>query len=67
MWISTDQNGLMFIWEKKPERAKNGKEWINGGERMPLGSFPFDDVPSFVQNQQWKDAPIQVKFEIKKK
>jgi hypothetical protein len=32
-----------------------------------LGEFPLTDLPAFIQQQQWKDAPIQVKFEIKKK
>lgn len=67
MWVTTDTYGDKLIWEKKPERAKNGKEWINGGAVGRLGEFPLTDIPSFIQAQEWKDAPIQVKFEIKKK
>jgi len=67
MWVTTDTYGDKLIWEKKPERAKNGKAWITGGAVARLGEFPLTDIPSCIQAQEWKDVPIQVKFEIKKK
>ena len=65
MWITTDPSGEKILWELKPDRIKNG--WVNGGAFVRLGKFPFTDLPSFVDLQQWKDAPLQVKFEIKKR
>lgn len=65
MWIATDQDGEKRLFENKPTR--NGKVWTNVGESCNLDKFPFIDIPAFVQQQQWKDAPIQIKFEIKKK
>jgi hypothetical protein len=67
MWVSTDKDGYKSLWERKPERSKNGKEWLNGGKRIPFGEFPLEDLPSFVQQQEWKDAPIQVKLNISKR
>ena len=32
-----------------------------------LGKFPFNNTPSFVNQIEWKDTPLQVKFEFKKK
>lgn len=67
MWVATDQNGDKWLFEKKPERT--GKEWnSDDGDAKSLDEFPYkDNLPSFVQQQEWKDAPIQVKFELKKK
>jgi hypothetical protein len=66
MWITTDPSGVKTLWKSKPNRIKNG--WIGDGDFMIISEgFPFDDFPSFVQLQEWKDAPIQVKFEIKKR
>jgi hypothetical protein len=65
MFIATDQDGTKWLFEKKPERKKNC--WANSGKLQKLGEFPFNELPSFVQQQEWKDAPLQIKFEIKKK
>lgn len=66
MWVTTNPSNEKILWESKPDRIKTG--WANGGTFLRIGkTFPFLDLPSFVQQQQWKDAPIQVKFEIKKK
>ena len=69
MWVTTDQDGTKSLFEKKPTR--DGNVWdvdsSNPGEACQLDVFPFNELPSFIQQQQWKDAPIQVKFEIKKK
>lgn len=66
MFVATDQNGDKWLFEKKPER--NGKQWDSDEGYASLDEFPFkDNIPSFIQQQEWKDTPIQVKFEIKKK
>lgn len=66
MWITTDPSGEKILWEFKPDRIKNG--WVNGGAFLRIGNnFPFTDLPSFVQQQEWKDTPLQVKFEIRKR
>lgn len=67
MWVTTDTFGDRFLWEKKPERSINRKHWISGGRVVKIGEdFPFENLPSFIQQQQWKDAPIQVKLNISK-
>lgn len=65
MWLATDKDGTRWAFKKKPERGK--AEWKSDGESAIIGIFPLDEVPSFVEQQQWKDAPLQVKFEMKKK
>lgn len=67
MWVVTNKDGSKWLYEKKPER--DNKEWYAEGMATLLSgaAFPFNNLPSFVEQQQWKDAPIQVKFEIKKK
>lgn len=65
MWVVTAKDETKWLFDSKPERGKFG--WLNGGASVELGKFPLNELPSFVQQQQWKDAPIQVKFEIKKK
>ena len=65
MWIATDQCGDKWLFKDKPTRE--GRAWASQGEAYSLNGFFKDLVPSFVEQQQWKDAPIQVKFEIKKK
>ena len=65
MWIATDQDGSKWLFEKKPERK--GVFWASNGKAQKLKSFPFEDIPAFIELQEWKDAPVQIKFEIKKK
>lgn len=68
MWVATDQDGTKTLFEKKPVR--DGKGWdvdYMGGKACKLGEFPFLELPSFIQQQQWKDAPLQVKLKIEKK
>lgn len=66
MWVATDSDNDKWLFEDKPVRV--GDVWNNQGNACSLDDFPFKDhLPSFIQQQQWKDAPIQVKFEIKKK
>ena len=67
MWIVTNKDGSKWLYERKPERST--KEWFAEGMATQISGscFPFNELPSFIEQQQWKDAPIQVKFEIKKK
>ena len=65
MWIVKDKDGTKLLFEKKPVRFKDG--WKSDGRFFIIGSFPLIEVPAFIDLMEWKDAPIQVKFEIKKK
>ena len=69
MWVTTEHDGIKFLWERKPERSTKGEGggWINGGQVVCLNHYPFSELPSFIQQQKWKDAPIQVKVSIVKK
>jgi len=65
MWVVTDRSDEKLMFESKPDRVKTG--WVNGGAFIRIGTaFPFNTLPSFIQQQQWKDAPIQVKLNISK-
>ena len=66
MWLVADKEESKCLFDKKPERTKTG--WVNGGASIELGkTFPFTELPSFVEQQKWKDAPLQVKISIVKK
>ena len=67
MWVATNKDGSKWLYERKPERGT--KTWFAEGMAAQISgaAFPFNELPSFIQQQEWKDAPIQVKFEIKKK
>ena len=66
MWLVADKEESKRLFDKKPERTKTG--WVNGGASIELGkTFPFTELPSFVEQQKWKDAPLQVKISIVKK
>ena len=65
MWIARDKDGTLLLFEKKPGRAKDRWEWQ---ERFfIIGTFPLVDVPSFVNQLEWKDAPLQIKLSMTKK
>lgn len=69
MWVVTDKTtNHKWLSEKKPIRDERRGIWdfLNGNHQL-LDKFPFEELPTFIKEQQWKDAPIQVKFEIKKK
>lgn len=66
MWLVADKEESKWLFDKKPERTKIG--WVNGGASIELGkTFPFTELPSFVEQQKWKDAPLQVKISMVKK
>lgn len=66
-WLVTDKCGDKWLFENKPFR--DGDVWLcYRGATCGLDVFPFkDSLPSFVEQQQWKDAPLQVKIKIEKK
>ena len=65
-WIVTDIDENKWLFDKKPERVKTG--WLNGGTSIELGKiFPFTELPFFIEQQEWKDTPLQVKISIVKK
>ena len=65
-WVVTDKDGSKWLFNKKPERTKT--EWLYGGDGIELGKvFPFIELPSFIEQQKWKDTPLQVKISIVKK
>ena len=65
MWIVSDKDDTKWLCETKPTREKNS--WSDKGRCIMLGEFPFNNTPSFVNQIEWKDTPLQVKFELKKK
>lgn len=65
MWLVRNPSGVLILYQNKPTRAKDG--WFDGGLHFVIGDFPIEHVPSFAEQLQWKDAPLQIKFEIKKK
>lgn len=65
MWVATDQCGDKWLFKSKPLRE--GKYWKSKDEAYSLNGFFKDLLPSFIQQQQWKDAPIQIKLSIVKK
>ena len=65
-WVVTDKDGSKWLFDKKPEKTKTG--WLNGGDSIELGKvFPFIELPSFIEQQEWKDSPLQVKILMVKK
>jgi hypothetical protein len=69
MWIVTDKTtNNKWLSKNKPVRQERRGIWdFPDGEFQILDKFPFEELPAFIKDQQWKDAPIQIKFEIKKK
>ena len=66
MWIVSDKDDTKWLCETKPTREKNS--WSDKGKCIQIGDkFPFNQLPSFVTSIEWKDTPLQVKFDIKKK
>ena len=58
-WVVTYKDGSKRLFDKKPERVKTG--WLNGGTSIELGKiFPFTELPSFIEQKEWKAAPFVV-------
>ena len=65
MWLVRNIDNTLILYQNKPVRTKKG--WEEGGKYFIIGEFPFENIPAFIEQQQWKDTPLQIKFEIKKK
>lgn len=65
MWLARNKDGVLLLFQNKPTRTKEG--WAGGGLSFVAGDFPVEHVPSYAELLEWKDAPLQVKYEMKKK
>jgi hypothetical protein len=65
MWLVRNIDGVLLLYQNKPTRARDG--WSGGGLCFVVGDFPLEHVPSYAEQQQRKDAPLQVKLEMKKR
>lgn len=65
MWLVRNIDGVLLLYQNKPTRARDG--WSGGGLCFVVGDFPLEHVPSFAEQQQWKDAPLQIKLLMVKK
>ena len=54
LWVARDKNGFIFVYEDKPERCDNQKEWL----WRVLSSMKN----SYFTNLTWKDEPIEVEL-----
>ena len=52
--MSRDKSGFLFVYEDKPTRCDNQKEWI--------GRFLCSMKNSYFPNLTWKDEPIEVEL-----
>lgn len=69
MWVARDYDGSLYIGKDKPIRGTR-KMWLwkdQPSQSILMEGFPFEDLPNFIKELEWKDAPIQVKFKIEKK
>ena len=65
MWLVRNIDDTLILYQNKPVRTKKG--WEEGGKYFIVGEFPLENVPAFIEQQEWKAAPLQIKFEIKNK
>ena len=54
LWVARDKNGFLCVYEDKPTRCDNQKEWI--------GRFLCSLKYLYFQNLTWKDEPIEVEL-----
>ena len=54
LWVARDKNGFLFVYEDKPERCKNQREW--------LGRFLCSMKNSYFPELKWEDEPIEVEL-----
>ena len=57
LWVARDKNGFLFVYEDKPERRDNQKEWI--------GRFLCSMKNSYFPELKWEDEPIEVELRPK--
>ena len=65
MWLVRSFDGALILYQNKPTRARNC--WIGGGSSFVVGEFPLEHVPAYAEQQEWKDAPLQIKLSMVKK
>ena len=54
LWVARDKNGFLFVYEDKPTRRDNQREW--------LGRFLSSMKNSFFPELKWEDEPIEVEL-----
>ena len=54
LWVARDKNGFLFVYEDKPTRCDNQKEWI--------GRFLCSMKNSYFPELKWEDEPIEVEL-----
>ena len=54
LWVARDKNGFLFVYEDKPERCKNQREW--------LGRFLCSMKNSYFPEIKWEDEPLEVEL-----
>ena len=54
LWVARDKNGFLFVYEDKPTRRDNQREW--------LGRFLTSMKNSYFPNLTWEDQPIEVEL-----
>ena len=54
LWVARDKNGFLFVYEDKPTRCDNQKEWI---------CWFFSSMKnSYFPELKWEDEPIEVEL-----
>ena len=54
LWVARDKNGFLFVYEDKPTRCKNQREWI--------GRFLCSMRNSYFPELKLEDEPIEVEL-----
>ena len=54
LWVARDKNGFLFVYEDKPTRCDNQREW--------LGRFLCSMKNSYFPELKWEDEPIEIEL-----
>ena len=54
LWVARDKNSFLFVYEDKPTRCDNQREW--------LGRFLCSMKNSYFHELKWEDEPIEVEL-----
>ena len=54
LWVARDKNCFLFVYEDKPTRCDNQREW--------LGRFLCSMKNSYFPELKWEDEPIEVEL-----
>ena len=55
LWVARDKNCFLFVYEDKPTRCDNQKEWF-------AEKFLFSMENSFFTELKWEDEPLEVEL-----